>query len=278
MIELGRMQELEISRLTKFGAFLITPGGSARQEVLLPGQQVPEKADLGDLIEVFVYKDSEDRLIATTKMPKLTLGELAVLEVVDTSRVGAFLDWGLEKDLLLPFKEQSREVRKNEKYLVGLYIDKSDRLCATMDISRMLLDDSPYKENEMVSGTIYRINKDIGAYVAVANKYNGLIFNKELYGTYKVGDQVEVRIKKVREDGKLELSLRKQAHHQIEDDAQVIFDKLRENHGKLPYNDKSQPEEISKVFHMSKAAFKRAVGKLLKERKIAITDEGIEMV
>lgn len=278
MIELGKLQELEISRLTKVGAFLITPNGSAREEVLLPSQQVPEDADLGDLIEVFVYKDSEDRTIATTTKPKITLGELAVLRVVDISRIGAFLDWGLQKDLLLPYKEQKYEVRKDQEYLVGLYIDKTDRLCATMDISRLLRDDSPYKENDRVQGIIYKINMEIGAFVAVDNKYNGLIPNKELYGSYKSGDRVEVRIKKVKEDGKLELSLRKEAHNQMTDDAQVIFEKLEANGGKLPFNDKSQPEEISRVFQMSKAAFKRAVGRLLKERKIRITEKGIERI
>jgi predicted RNA-binding protein (virulence factor B family) len=188
------------------------------------------------------------------------------------------MDWGLEKDLLLPFKEQTYEVYKDEQYLVGLYVDKSDRLCATMDIYKLLSNESPYKENERVEGTIYQIHEDMGAFVAVNNKYSGLIPKKEFYGDYKCGDSVEVRIKKVREDGKLELSLRKEAYNQMDDDARIILDRLESKGGKLALNDNSRPEEINKELSMSKSAFKRAIGKLFKERKIKITDEGIEII
>lgn len=278
MIELGKIQKLEIARLTKFGAFLNTPTGHFSEEVLLPNNQVPENADLGDEVEAFVYKDSEDRIVATLKKPMITIGELAVLRVVDSSRIGAFLDWGLDKDLLLPFKQQTYKVEKNDLVLVGLYVDKTSRLCATMDIYKLLSDTSPYKENQRVEGTIYKINPDIGAFVAVSNKYNGLIPTKELYGHYKCGDKVEVRIKKVKPDGKLELSLRKQTFNQMDDDAKVIFEKMTANGGKLRLNDDSRPEDINAQLSMSKAAFKRAVGKLLKERKIKITENGIEKI
>lgn len=278
MIELGKVQTLEIIRMTKNGAYLNTHYGSDKDSILLPMGQVPEGALLGDEIEVFVYKDSEDRMIATTKEPKIKMGKLAKLRVVDNSRIGAFMDWGLEKDLLLPFKEQTRDVKKGEEYLVGLYIDKSRRLCATMDIYKLLDSSSPFKGNEWVRGTIYKINRDIGAFVAVEDKYDGLIPNKELYGDYRCGDNVEVRIKKVKQDGKLELSLRKEAYNQIEDDAGIIFDRLLSKGGKLPLNDKSRPEDIDAELNMSKAAFKRAVGRLLKERRIIITEEGIEKV
>jgi uncharacterized protein len=203
---------------------------------------------------------------------------LASLKVVDNSRIGAFLDWGLDKDLLLPFKEQTYKVETDEEYLVRLYIDKSNRLCATMDISRLLSDDSPYKVNDRVTGTIYKINEEFGAFVAVDNKYNGLIPNKELYGDYRSGDNVEVRIKKIREDGKLELSLRKQAYNEIDDDAKKIMDRLTLNGGMLELNDNSQPSDIKAELNMSKSAFKRAVGRLFKERKIKITEEGIEKI
>jgi predicted RNA-binding protein (virulence factor B family) len=276
MIELGKIQELEVIRKTQIGLYLNSKGNQDGDDILLPRNQVPQEIEIGDKIEVFVYKDSEDRTIATVKRPKLTKGELALLGVVETTNIGAFLDWGLEKDLFLPFKEQRGRVIKGDKYLVGLYIDNSNRLSATMRISNLLSNESPYKENDRVRGTIYSINKEIGAFVAVDNKYQGLIPSKELYGNYTEGDQVEVRIKKVRLDGKLELSLRKEAHNEIESDAQKIMDRLSFSGGTLPLNDTSSPELIKTELNMSKGAFKRAVGRLLKEGAIKITDEGIE--
>lgn len=278
MIELGKMQRLKVMRMTKIGAFLNTEHGTEKEEVLLPKSQIPEGVEAGSDLEVFVYKDSEDRTIATTKQPKITLGEFASLRVVDNSKIGAFLDWGLEKDLLLPFKEQTCEVKKDRSYLVGLYIDKSKRLCATMDVYKLLGDVSPYKGNERVQGTIYQIRDDMGAFVAVENRYSGMIPKKEFYGDYKVGDVVEVRIKKIREDGKLELSLRKEAYNQMKDDAEIVYEKMESNNGSLPLNDDSSPEEINRQLKMSKSAFKRAVGKLLKEKRIRITEKGIEKI
>lgn len=278
MIEIGKVQKLEVIRITRIGAFLNVQHLSGGEDILLPMNQVPQDIEIGDEIEVFVYKDSEDRMIATAKKPKITIGEFALLTVVDNLRIGAFLDWGLEKDLFLPFKEQTYSVEKGGSYLVGLYIDKSNRLCATMDVYKLLSSESPYKENDRVDGTIYQINEDMGAFVAVNNKYSGLIPKKEFYGEYKCGDSVEVRIKKIREDGKLELSLRKEAYIQMDDDAKKIFDRLVLNGGKLSLNDNSRPEEINAQLNMSKSAFKRAVGRLLKERKIRITEKGIEIV
>jgi predicted RNA-binding protein (virulence factor B family) len=278
MIELGKVQKLKVIRMTKIGAFLNAQYGSDEEDILLPRNQVSQDIETGDEVEVFVYKDSEDRMIATMKKPRITLGEIALLRVADISKFGAFLDWGLEKDLFLPFKEQTYEVKKDGQYLVGLYIDKTKRLCASMDIYKLLSNESPYKENERVTGTIYQINEDMGAFVAVNNKYSGLIPKKEFYGEYKYGDKVEVRIKKVREDGKLELSLRKETYDQIEDDAGMIMDRLALNGGKLSLNDNSSPEEINAELKMSKAAFKRAAGRLFKERKIRITERGIETI
>lgn len=271
MIELGKMQVLEVTSKTKHGVFL-------NSDVLLPINQVPPELELGEELSVFVYKDSENRMIATTKQPKITLGELALLRVVDNSRIGAFLDWGLDKDLLLPFKEQTYQVSKGEICLVALYVDKSGRLCATMNISKHLSSKSPYKGNETVQGTIYKLHEDIGAFVAVENKYQGLIPKKELHGDLKWGDRVEVRIKKVQEDGKLELSLRKEAYNEIDSDAQKILERLIAKGGRLALSDKSDPEDIKREFQISKNAFKRAVGRLFKERKIVITEDGIELV
>jgi predicted RNA-binding protein (virulence factor B family) len=240
--------------------------------------QVPRNLELEDEIEVFVYRDSEDRMIATMKEPYITIGELAPLKVVDNSKIGAFLDWGLERDLFLPFKEQTYRVEQDATVLVGLYLDKSSRLCATMDIYKFLSEESPFKENDRVKGTIYKIKEEFGAFVAVDNKYDGLIPNKEFYGNYKTGDSVEVRIKKVREDGKLELSLRKEAYIEINEDADKIMDRLISKGGALGLNDKSLPEDINAELNMSKAAFKRAIGRLFKERKIIITEKGIEQI
>ncbi len=278
MIKLGEIQKLEVIRKTQIGLYLNEKNSNDRDDILLPKSQVAEGTEVGDEIEVFVYKDSEDRIIATVRKPMLTVGELAVLKVKENTSIGAFLDWGLEKDLLLPFKEQAGKVIEGEKYLVGLYIDSSNRLCATMNVYDMLSYQSPYKEKDRVRGTIYDISKELGAFVAVDNKYQGLIPNKELYGSYSKGDNVEVRVKKVRQDGKLELSLRNEFYNEIEGDARKIMDRLKLNNGKLQLNDSSSPEKIKAEFNISKAAFKRAVGRLLKEGAIKITDEGIEMM
>ncbi len=276
MIELGKSQKLQVVRNTRIGLYMNTKSDKSKDDILLPKNQVPQDVQVGDEIEVFVYKDSEDRMICTMKKPKITLGELALLQVVQTTNIGAFLDWGLEKDLFLPFREQVGNVEKGESYLVALYIDSSNRLCATMNIYNLLISESPYKENDRVSGTVYSISKELGAFVAVDNKYQGLIPNKELYGNCKEGDSVNVRIKKVRQDGKLELSLRNEAYNEIESDAQKIMDMFKLSDGTISLNDKSSPEAIKAQMNMSKAAFKRAVGRLLKEGAIKITDTDIQ--
>lgn len=276
MIELGKMQKLEVLRKTQIGVYMNSKNHKGKDDILLPKSQVPEGTEIGDEIEVFVYKDSEDRMIATIRKPKLTIGELAVLRVVETTNIGAFLDWGLEKDLFLPFREQVGKVKKDGTYLVGLYVDSSNRLSATMNIYNLLSSESPYKENDRVKGTVYSISKGMGAFVAVDNKYQGLIPNKELYSSYAEGDSVEVRVKRVRQDGKLELSLRKEAYNEIEEDTRKIMDRLEVSGGTLLLNDRSTPERIKVELSMSKAAFKRAVGRLLKEGAIKITDTGIE--
>lgn len=278
MIELGKTQSLEVIRNTEIGLYLNSKKDKSKDDILLPKSQVPQEIKIGDEVEVFVYKDSADRTIATVRKPKLAIGELAILRAAEITSIGAFLDWGLEKDLFLPFREQVGKVIKGGTYLVGLYVDSSDRLCATMNIYNLLTSNSPYKENDRVHGTVYSISKELGAFVAVDNKYQGLISNKELYGNYNEGDSIEVRIKKVRPDGKLELSLRKEAYNEIEGDAQKIMGKLKLSGGTLLINDNSSPDHIKAELNMSKGAFKRAVGRLLKEGVIKITDKGIEMM
>jgi len=276
MIELGKIQKLEVIRKTPIGVYLNLKNDKNKDDVLLPKSQVLQNIEPGEEIEVFVYKDSEDRMISTLRKPKLTIGELAVLKVIETTNIGAFLDWGLEKDLFLPFREQVGRIIKGGTYLVGLYVDSSNRLSATMNIHNHLGIKSPYKENDRVHGTVYDISKELGVFVAVDNKYQGLIPVKELYGNFTKGDNIEVRIKKIRPDGRLELSLRREAYNEIEGDAQKIMDKLKSRGGSLNINDSSSPDHIKAELNMSKAAFKRAVGRLLKEGAVKITDNGIE--
>lgn len=277
MIELGKKQQLEVVRIKDFGVYL---GENAKDEaaVLLPKKQVPEGTATGNQIEVFIYKDSEDRLIATTGSPKLQVGEVAMLEVKEVGKIGAFLDMGLEKDLLLPFKEQSYPVRQGQKCLAALYVDKSQRLAATMRVYSYMSSESPYAKEDKVTGTVYEMNPDLGAFVAVDNRYYGLIPVKEIYGNIHEGDVVEARVTKVREDGKLDLSPRAKAHVQMDADSKLILKALEESDGVLPFTDKADPEFIKEKFNLSKNAFKRAVGHLLKAGNIKITDKTIERI
>ena len=276
MIRLGKIQDLEIKRFTSVGAYL-NDAEENGDDVLLPKSQLPEGAKVGDNIKVFVYRDSKDRIISSTRMPLAQVGEIKKLTVISSSKIGYFLDWGMEKDLFLPFSETVGSVEKFKSYLVALYIDKSDRLAATMKVKDYLSTDAPYKENDKAVGTIYSINRDIGAFVAVDNKYDGLIQKKNIFGVLEMGEEIEVRINKVHEDGKLDLSLRERGHVQMEEDAKLILTRLKEKGGFLPLNDSSHPNEIKKELHMSKSGFKRAVGKLFKDGIIQITSEGISL-
>jgi uncharacterized protein len=276
MIELGRVQKLKIQRFASVGAFL-NEDDSREDDVLLPKSQVPEGAKVGDEVEVMIYRDSKDRIIATTNKSKLEVGEMGHLMVVSQTGIGAFLDWGLEKDLFLPFAETVGALEKGKSYLVGVYLDKSDRLCATMKVRDMLRTDSPYNVDDKVEGTIYSINRDIGAFVAVDDKYDGLIPIKEFIGAYEVGDGVQVRVTNIKEDGKLDLTLKDKGYVQMDKDGEVILDKLKANSGFLDLNDNSSPDKIRKELKMSKSGFKRAVGRLLKGEIIEFYEDGIKI-
>ena len=271
--ELGKRRMLTVVKTVDFGIYL----GTSEERVLLPKKEVPKEIEIGDPVEVFLYKDSSDRLIATTAEPKITLGELAVLTVKDTGKIGAFLDWGLPKDLLLPFKEQTAKVKKGDEVLVALYVDKSGRLCATMKVYEKLRTDSPYKKDDHVEGIIYETSDNFGVFVAVDDCYSALIPKREAFGRLRVGDRVSARVLKVREDGKLDLSVREKAFLQMDEDAALIMKRMEEYGGKLPFNDKADPELIKQEFGLSKNAFKRAVGRLLKEGRIKISEKNIEM-
>ena len=266
MIRLGEKQILKVVRMKDFGMYV----GDEAEAILLPRKYVPAGTKVGDDVEVFVYRDSSDRLIATTEEPALMLGEIGLLKVKETGKIGAFLDWGLEKDLLLPFKEQTIQVRPGKSYPVALYIDKSNRLCATMKIYEYLSSESPYGKDEMVEGFVYQVNPNFGVFVAVDGKYHGMLPKKNVHSEYRVGDRVEARVVKVREDGKLELSVRERVEVQISKDAEMLMEVIESYDGVLPFTEKASPAVIERELSMSKAAFKRAVGHLLKAKKITI--------
>lgn len=273
MLEIGKRQLLTIVKKVDFGVYLAKEQEADPEEkVLLPRKEVPENAQTGDEIEVFLYRDSKDRMIATVRQPKLSLGEVAVLRVKENGKIGAFLDWGLEKDLLLPFREQVRKVRPGEECLVALYLDKSKRLCATMKVYHYLRTDSPYEKDQKVTGTLYEISDNFGAFVAVDNCYSALIPKKEPLGNARVGDTVEARVTEVLKDGKLSLSLREKAYIQMNEDAQKLLKLLEEQGGELPVGDKSSPEKIKELTGMSKNEFKRAVGNLYKQRLVQVEE------
>lgn len=277
MANMGKVQTLKVARISEMGAYLDAETDDSNDDILLPNNQIEEEYEVGDEVEVFVYRDSEDRIIATRKKPLVQVGELALLEVKDTTEIGAFLDMGLEKDILLPFKEQKYKVYSGKKYLVRVYIDKSDRLTASTFVSKLLSTDSPCKIDEWVNGVIYSVNDEFGALVAVDNKYKGLIPKSECYERMEVGQEVNCRVMKIKEDGKLDLSTRKVAYKQMDSDAEMILAKIKKYNGILPLNDKSKPEDIKYKLKISKASFKRAIGRLLKEDKIIQTEKGIEL-
>ena len=270
---LGKKVRLMIVKQVDFGVYL----GNSQEKVLLPKKEVPKGVELGDPVEGFLYKDSSDRLIATTGEPKITLGELKVLKVADTGKIGAFLDWGLPKDLLLPFREQTGKVKKGDEILVSLYVDKSDRLCATMKVYEKLRQDPPYQKDDQVEGIIYDTSDNFGVFVAVDDCYSALIPKREAFGSLKVGDRIHARVTRVKEDGKMDLAVREKAFLQMDKDAQTVMKRMEEYGGRLPFTDKVEPERIKKEFGMSKNAFKRAVGRLLKEGRIEICEKSIEI-
>lgn len=290
MFYLGRMQKLRVAKLADHGAYLSSDGVENPEltevpeteqidskNILLPKKQA-EGLKTGDTVEVFIYKDSEDRPIATTTVPALTMGEVKKLTVKDVGGIGAFLEWGLMKDLFLPFKEQTYRVKRGDQVLVSLYSDKSSRLCATMKIYNMLINQSPYKLDDVVSGTCYEKIDAFGAYIAVDDKYSALIPKHRLFSQVLPGMHVEAHVSRVLEDGRLELSLRGKAYTELDSDGDKIYESLVDAGGFLPYHDKTSPELILAKFGLSKNAFKRAIGHLQKSGRILIHENGIEQI
>jgi len=288
MIILGQMQTLYVCKSTENGVYLESRTTAApviadenaaipEEKVLLPRNQVPANTKHGDAIRVFIYRDSEDRAIATTTIPPLTLGEVALLTVKEVASIGAFLDWGLAKDLLLPFKEQTVKVKQGEKVLAALYIDKSGRLCATMHVYDYLSGNAPYQKDDRVTGIVYETIEEFGTYVAVDSQYSAMIPRKEVITPLRPGTEVQARVTNVLPDGRLELSIREKAYLQMDTDSEHVLALLREAGGFLPYHDKSNPEAIKAKFALTKNAFKRAIGHLYKAGLITIGEDGIKL-
>ncbi len=279
MLELGKKQTLKVIKKVEFGVYLAeTETADKSEQVLLPAKQVPEGTETGDSISVFLYKDSSDRPIATVKKPLITMGKTAVLKVKEVGRIGAFLDWGLEKDLLLPFREQTGKVKPGDEVLAALYLDKSQRLCATMKVYHYLRTDSEYEKGDEVTGRVYELSRNFGVFVAVDDCFSALIPKQNVQTSFSVGEQLHLYVTEKKEDGKLTVSTRRNAYLQMNDDAELLLNKLKENKGRLNFDDKASPEKIKAEMGMSKAAFKRAVGHLLKEKTIVLKDGTISLI
>lgn len=271
-MRLGEYQELIYVKKVQFGIYL-AKNQNDEERVLLPVKQVPQDLKPGDKLKVFLYKDSKDRLIATTNEPKLALGEFAPLTVKEVGKIGAFLDWGLEKDLFLPYREMTGRVEAGDEVLVSLYIDKSSRLCATMrGLYDLLKKDSPYKKGDTVTGRVYEFSDNFGAFIAVDDCYSARIANHEDHSFLRVGDVIEAKVSDVKEDGKLDLTLRERAYIQMDADGAKILELLDSYAGVLPFTEKASPEVIKRETGLSKNAFKRAIGHLYKERVIDLAD------
>jgi len=272
---LGQVVSLELRRFAPPGAYLAldsTDRGNDAEVILLPRSEVPEDAKEGSFIDVFIYLDSEDRPVATVRAPKVELGQVAFLRVTDLSNFGAFVDWGLLKDLLVPHAEQTSPVRIGEIHPVGLYVDKTGRLAGTMRVSEMLRDLGEFKVGEWVEGEAWRYDPKIGLFVILEKRFVGLVRSTEPHNLTR-GQSARFRISKVLQDGKVELSLRGAAHEELENDSKKILAVLsKPTAPKL--GDHSSPEMVRDVLGLTKKAFKRAVGRMLKEQKIIINAEG----
>lgn len=277
MIEIGRSNELRILRNTSVGLYL---GDESGEEVLLPNKYCPEKFELQDKIEVFVYHDHEERKVATKIKPKILLNEFELLQVTAVTNVGAFMDWGLEKDLLVPFREQRHKMQEGKWYIVYLDVDrKTDRLYASNRIDDILQNRVlTVERGEEVSLFVFQ-KTDLGFSVIVNNIHKGLLFRNEIFKELNIGDKIIGFVKNIREDNKLDISIQRIGYENFNDcNSELIFRKLVENEGFLPVTDKSSPEEIHRQFGISKKAFKKSIGALYKQRKITILPEGIKSI
>jgi len=275
MLQLGEFNELKAKRSTDNGWYLIDEEDN---EVLLPNKYIPDSFKEEDEINVFLYKDSEDRIVATTEIPKIVVNEFACLQVKQVNKVGAFLDWGLEKDLMVPFSEQKNKMQEGEFYVVRLVHDtKSDRLFASSKLNKYLIKDHMVVATGDQVEAIIVDESDLGYQAIIEDAHLGLLYRSETFRTLEVGEKLNVYVKKIREDGKIDLSLEQEGIGKIEPSAQKILDKLKENDGFLELHDKSHPMIIAETLEMSKKTFKKAIGNLYKKRLIVLEKKGIRL-
>lgn len=273
MINIGDYNKLKIARKTDFGYFLDAGGKRTSEDILLPIKSATSpELNIGDELEVFIYRDSKDRPIATMKRPFAKVGDLAYLKVVSTTKIGSFVDFGLERDILVPFKESLYPLGEGKSYLFYIYLDKTERIAATTDIERYLDITDQYKLQDHVTGTVYGFQTNNSALVAVDNLYKGVILYKDYDTKLQPGDIIELTVIKIYEDGKLGLTPRKAPKERRLEMQDILMNYLNRNDGFMPFNDKSSPEDIQRVFHTSKNNFKRALGGLMK-RGLVVQDE-----
>ena len=282
MLKIGKYNSLKILRDTKVGLFLGDPEKDPEgiHDVLLPNKYVPNEFEIGEELIVFVYLDHEQRPVATTLEPYILLNEFALLRVNYINQVGAFMDWGMEKDILVPFKEQARPMEKGKRYLVYLYMDeKTNRLVASSKTNQFLNNETlTVEKGEEVELIVSHIT-EIGINVIINEKHKGLLYKDEVYDdSIRTGDRMRGFIKNIRPDNKIDVSLQKQGYESIEPNAEKILDELRASRGFLRLNDNSHPEDIKTVLKMSKKTFKKAIGALYKEKLIEIKEDGIYLV
>lgn len=275
MIEIGKYNTLKIVRDTQVGLYL----SDGNEDILLPNKYVPREFEIDDELIVFVYLDHEERPVATTLEPYIYLNEFALLRVNYTNKFGAFMDWGLEKDLFVPFREQARPMEKGKRYLVYMYLDeKSNRLAASSKINQFLSNDElTVEEGEEVDLIVSHIT-DMGINVIINEQHKGLMYKDEVYQDLRTGDRIKGYIKTIRPDNKIDVTLNKQGFEGIEPNAEKILDELRASRGYLRLNDDSHPEDIKTVLKMSKKTFKKAIGTLYKQKLIDIKDDGIYLI
>lgn len=279
MVELGQFNHLRVTKQVDFGVYL---DGQGQDDILLPRRYVPEGCQIGDELKVFVYRDSEDRIIATTLIPKALVGQCAVLEVVSTTKIGAFLDWGLPKDLFVPLRQQAEPMRTGSKYVVYLYIEhESRRIAASSRLDKFLPETSIYyREEQEVKAMVYA-QTDLGYKVVIDNAVLGLIYKNEVFQPLDIGSSLTAYIKGIRSDHKLDVTLQKPGSNQVTERAELtqrILDHLQASGGVSPLTDKSPPEQIYAAYHVSKGSYKKAIGALYKQRKIIIEKEFIALV
>ena len=279
MIKLGQYNKLKVKRKAEFGYFLDAETGRTSDDVLLHNRLLNKnKIEVGDEVEVFIYKDSEGRLAATMEYPKAAVGDIAYLKVVAHTKIGSFIDVGIPKDILVPFKAQKYEMTKGNRYLFYIYEDKTGRLAATTDIFPYLSVEAPYKVGDSVDGIVYGFQTNNSACICVDNKYDGVILNNEYFTELNIGDKLEnLKVIKIYEDGRLGLTPRGERKDELNALEVAIMNYLEGNDGFMRFNDKSSPEEISTVFNSSKKNFKRALGVLMKKGLITQDEKGTHL-